>query len=69
MGQHFTGATVVNRGPWHMEIPLDFHFFINPEADESQIDNAVMVIAKFLSEEYVVAKEAEAAIMQDDEEA
>ena len=68
MSQHFTGETVVTRGPWQMQIPLDFHFIVNPEEDYRHLDQAVMVIAKFLSEEYVLEKEAEAANFIEDEE-
>ena len=60
MSQHFTGETVVSRGPWQMKIPLDFHIVFNPDEDERYREQAAMCIASFLSEEYVLAKEAEA---------
>ena len=65
---HYTGQTVVWRGPFHMEVPLDFHIFINPEENEHLRETAAMVIAKVLSERYVLDAEESSCIIEDDEE-
>lgn len=62
---HFTGETVVWRGPWHMEIPLDFHMILNPEVPGADMKTAAMVISKFLSEEFVL--DAEGCMMEDED--
>ena len=64
---HFTGETVVWRGPWHMEIPLDFHIFLNPEISGAEMKTAAMVMSQFLSQEWVENAEAEASMMEEEE--
>lgn len=68
---HFKGETVVWRGPWHQEVPLDFHILLAPGADPELMHQAAMVLSRFLSEEWVSEKELEyreSSILDEDEE-
>lgn len=59
---HFKGETVVWRGPWHQEVPLDFHILLAPGQDPELMHQAAMVISQFISQEWVMEREAESFI-------
>lgn len=65
---HYHGETVVTRGPWHMDIPLDFHLFISANADQSLSGEAAMCIAQFISRNVVETREEECSIEENDYE-
>ncbi len=65
---HFTGQTVVTREDYSVDIPLDFYIIFHPDADRSILPQAAMALAKFLSENYMLALDADDAILETDEE-
>jgi hypothetical protein len=67
---HFEGRTIVSRGGWQMNVPVDFYLTINPEIDPGIIEEAALACAQTFTTSYVDKQDQEQAarMFSDDEE-
>jgi hypothetical protein len=67
---HFEGRTIVNRGEWKMNVPVDFYLVINEEIDPGIIEEAALACAQTFTTSYVDKQDAKQAarMFSDDEE-
>lgn len=65
---HFEGHTVVSRGEWQMQVPVEFNLFLDECADPFYVDQVKVFLAEKFTSEYI-ARHDEAyrlAMMEED---
>ena len=67
---HFSGKTIVSRGHWKMDVPVDFHLLLEENADNAFVDDVSFWLAQLFTKDYVDKRdhEYEVAMMEDNDE-
>lgn len=69
---HFTGKTIVSRGEWKMDVPVDFHLILEENADNEFVDFVSFYLAQLFTKDYVDKHDYEyeesLAELEDDDE-